>query len=91
LQIFFNRQLRQFMTQLGFQRVTMRFSFGQTTGDNPNLRFSARTLRATRTKARSARATKIGAFFAPFTVFGPLRLRVFTEFSDRLLDDAEPD
>jgi hypothetical protein len=69
----------------------MRFSLGRITGHNPNLRFSARTLRATRTKARSARATKIGAFSAPFTVFGPLRLRIFTKFSDRLLDDVEAD
>src|SRR5437667_2946017 len=46
--------------------------FGQTTGDNPRLRFSARTLRATRLNARSARATKTGGFFAPL-----LRLFLF--------------
>ena len=39
--------------------------FGQTTGDNPRFRFSARSLRATRLNARSARATKTGGFFAP--------------------------
>lgn len=40
--------------------------FFQTTGDKPSCRFSARTLRATRLNARSARATKACGFFAPF-------------------------
>lgn len=40
--------------------------FGQITGRNLSLRFSARTLRATRPNARSARATNAGCLFAPF-------------------------
>lgn len=40
--------------------------FGQTTDDNPSWRFSARSLRATRPNARSARVTNVADFAAPF-------------------------
>jgi hypothetical protein len=49
-----------------FHRATARFPFGQTTGNNPSFRLSARTLLETRPNARSARATNVGGFFAPF-------------------------
>lgn len=42
------------------------FPFGNTTKGNPERRLSARTLRATRAKARSARTTNSGAVFLPF-------------------------
>jgi hypothetical protein len=40
--------------------------FGHTRGDNPSFRFSARTFRATRPNARSAREINVGRFFEPF-------------------------
>jgi len=64
--LFFERQLRELLAHFGFHWAATRFPFGQTTGANPSLRFSARTLPATRRNARSARATKSGRFFAPF-------------------------
>ena len=70
--------------------------FGQTTGDNPRLRFSARTLRATRLNARSARATKTGGFFAPLLRLFLFILRVivgpekaFNQFKSSFRQDAE--
>lgn len=67
--LFFEWQLREFPAHLGFHRATARvcfaarFPFGQITAGNRSLLFSARSLRATRWKARSARATNLDDFF----------------------------
>ncbi len=66
--VFFEWQLREFVPHLGFHRGTARLPFAQTTGHSPSLRFSARSLRATRPNARSARATNAGGFFASFAL-----------------------
>jgi len=66
------------------------FPFGNTTKGNPERRLSARTLRATRAKARSARATNSGVVFLAFAFLALMNRSAAAQIYIIVLARGEP-